>query len=62
MDATLSLTPKRRLVIPRSKWFGVETIYPAQPEASPTAAMGLPLMNTPEEPVTIEPPQPGEEP
>jgi hypothetical protein len=32
--------------------------FPAQPAASPTAAMGLPLMNTPEEPVTTPPPQP----
>ena len=31
---------------------------PGQPAASPTPAMGLPLMKTPEEPVPIEPPQP----
>jgi hypothetical protein len=36
--------------------------FPAQPAASPTAAMGLALMNTPEEPVTTPLPQPVEEP
>jgi hypothetical protein len=36
--------------------------FPAQPAASRTVAMGLPLMNTPEEPVTTPPPQPVEEP
>jgi hypothetical protein len=36
--------------------------FPGQPVVSPTRAIGLPLMNTPEPPETIEPPQPVESP